>query len=255
MSDDTTKTQFAEAKALIQQKRYAEARKILKRIDDPIARQWEAKLDSIAPAAPAASRSAMNYTIVGIVAGVIGLLIGLVIGNTMGSRSAAASTALLPTATAIALIPTATALEPATTVAAPTRDCGAYDWWNANGSEVKGFVGLAAGLVETKPEEIGDFGYDILLDGLDEKQTKFDSVTPPLCADEVQGLIVSAMYNYIFSFQNAELNKSGHPIKSAETPEKYLADARDEMKRAAAQIEALTGTDASFLIETTVAPQ
>lgn len=42
--DEMMKAQFTEAKALIQQGRYQDARKVLRRIQHPTARAWEAKL-------------------------------------------------------------------------------------------------------------------------------------------------------------------------------------------------------------------
>lgn len=42
--DEVMKAQFTEAKALIQQGRYQDARKVLRRIQHPTARAWEAKL-------------------------------------------------------------------------------------------------------------------------------------------------------------------------------------------------------------------
>lgn len=44
-----SKAKFAAAKELIDEKKYDEARGILKTIDHPTAREWEAKLDKIAP--------------------------------------------------------------------------------------------------------------------------------------------------------------------------------------------------------------
>lgn len=45
-----SKAKFAAAKELIDEKKYDEARGILKTIDHPTAREWEAKLDKISPA-------------------------------------------------------------------------------------------------------------------------------------------------------------------------------------------------------------
>lgn len=91
MSSDPVKAQLAEVKALIQQKRYADARKALKRIDDPLARQWEARLDSITPASPAAAPSILNYVIIGVAAGIVGLIIGFLIGSSLGNRNVISS--------------------------------------------------------------------------------------------------------------------------------------------------------------------
>lgn len=44
-----SKAKFDAAKQLIGEKKYAEARSILSTIDHPTARQWEAKLDQLAP--------------------------------------------------------------------------------------------------------------------------------------------------------------------------------------------------------------
>lgn len=46
-----SKAKFAAAKELIDEKQYGEARAILKTIDHPTAREWEAKLDKLAPVA------------------------------------------------------------------------------------------------------------------------------------------------------------------------------------------------------------
>ena len=45
----SVKAQMHEARQLIADKRYAEARRILRTVDHPQAAQWLAKLDSIAP--------------------------------------------------------------------------------------------------------------------------------------------------------------------------------------------------------------
>src|SRR5690349_15150158 len=44
-----SKAKFAAAKELIDEKKYDEARAILKTIDHPAARDWETRLDKIAP--------------------------------------------------------------------------------------------------------------------------------------------------------------------------------------------------------------
>src|SRR6266540_2030811 len=46
-----SKAKFAAAKELIQEKQYDEARRILATVDHPTAREWEKKLDRIAPTA------------------------------------------------------------------------------------------------------------------------------------------------------------------------------------------------------------
>lgn len=53
-----SKAKFAAAKELIDSKQYSEARAILKTIDHPAARQWEDKLDRMAPAKAGGSPAA-----------------------------------------------------------------------------------------------------------------------------------------------------------------------------------------------------
>lgn len=47
-----SKAKFAAAKELIEQKRYDEARAILKTIDDPLAAKWLLRLNELSPALP-----------------------------------------------------------------------------------------------------------------------------------------------------------------------------------------------------------
>lgn len=66
----SVKEQMLKAKALIQAKRYEEARKLLRQIDHPTAREWLAKLDARVPASrgkarPASARSSRLPLLVG----------------------------------------------------------------------------------------------------------------------------------------------------------------------------------------------
>jgi len=47
-----SKSKMLAAKQLIQEKKYTEARSILATVDHPTAREWEAKLDKLAPRKP-----------------------------------------------------------------------------------------------------------------------------------------------------------------------------------------------------------
>lgn len=72
-----SKAKFDAAKELIQEKKYTEARTLLKGIDHPTAREWEAKLDAkIAADKPAkkpltARRIVMNVLVLILLAGVL----------------------------------------------------------------------------------------------------------------------------------------------------------------------------------------
>jgi uncharacterized membrane protein YgcG len=71
MADKRTTAQLQQARGLIQAKQYAQARKILKKLDDPTARKWLAQIDQVAPA----EQSNTVYWWIG--GGMIALAIGL----------------------------------------------------------------------------------------------------------------------------------------------------------------------------------
>ncbi|MBZ0299730.1 MAG: hypothetical protein K8J31_08325, partial [Anaerolineae bacterium] len=119
-----SRNQMQHAQQLIKQGRYDEARKLLRSIDHPKAREWLEKLDKRAPARAPRRRTGggiggrivgfLTYvlTIVISAAVTIGLLAGLVV-STASSRSAAQQQAF--EATTVAGLPTATATRPART--------------------------------------------------------------------------------------------------------------------------------------------
>lgn len=56
-----SKAKFAAAKELIDEKKYDEARSILGTIDHPVARQWEAKIDSLSPRVSQSTKPGNSY--------------------------------------------------------------------------------------------------------------------------------------------------------------------------------------------------
>lgn len=88
-------SKLQEAKLLIQNKQYDDARKLLESISHPTATKWLAKLDEIAPKMPLnkrEKRTAGNF-IVPSITGLIGLIVGLVIGATVfGTNNGTVST-------------------------------------------------------------------------------------------------------------------------------------------------------------------
>jgi hypothetical protein len=71
-----SKQRLQAARELIQQKKYAEARRILKGMDDPTAQKWLAKLDEIAPEH---TRSKQNRVLVGVIALMLVVILILVV--------------------------------------------------------------------------------------------------------------------------------------------------------------------------------
>jgi hypothetical protein len=81
---------LGKARTLIQQKKYAEARMVLRRINTSKAKDWLAKLDEIAPAEKK-PRGGLSPVLTHSIMLLLGLLIGGVIGAVAGSTSARSS--------------------------------------------------------------------------------------------------------------------------------------------------------------------
>jgi hypothetical protein len=104
--------QLQKAKSLIQQKRYAEARNLLKKINNPTAKRWLAKLDEID--SPRKNMSPLVY--------ILGLLVTLIIGIGIGVLLLNRQTALNtnPINNAVASIPTLMIVPSETSTPVPT---------------------------------------------------------------------------------------------------------------------------------------
>lgn len=225
MSDDPTKAQLAEAKALIQQKRYADARKVLKRINDPLARQWEAKLNTIAPTAPASSGAVINYVIGGVAGLIIGLLIGLVIGNSLGARNTTATIAAFPTTIAATLVeipnPTLPIIMPS-----PTAICDPQTWWNDHQEIVARFLDTAETASQTSRISLSS----VILE-MRKAYRDFDALDYPDCVEEIYRDIRSGMNTAIdgynaFMGQNDIMSSVNLKIAS-----QYFYDADQALKK------------------------
>ena len=133
-----SKAKFAAAKELIDEKKYDEARAILRSIDHPTAREWEAKIDVISPAVNKARKSGNSYiynviraiAIVFVVVVVVVVLISQIqkmsrdIVPAYQAAENALSTAINPTTPnsggAVVVIFTSTPLPPLTSTIAPS---------------------------------------------------------------------------------------------------------------------------------------
>lgn len=182
----------------------------------------------------------MNYGIVAVVAMIPALIIGLFIGR--GSTP-------LPQMVFVTVIPTAIPTNPIAELSPvpPTRDCGAYDWWNASGGFVQSFMSFAKAVGEMSGDDIGGLGYDQFVDAMSENQDAFDAVTPPLCAHNAQLLVNNAMLDYTIAFRERALNKAGIDNNPNSTPEIDLEKAKEHMLSAADAVEQLTDLDTSFM--------
>ncbi|MEP7294471.1 MAG: hypothetical protein ABI835_21960 [Chloroflexota bacterium] len=85
----TTQVQLGEARQLIESKQYTDARKVLKKINDPTAKLWLKQLDAKFP--PPKKHVARNLLVVVILAIVLGFGAIIVIDNTLngGAREQA----------------------------------------------------------------------------------------------------------------------------------------------------------------------
>lgn len=129
-----SKAKFAAAKELIDEKDYAGARAILKGIDHPTARAWEAKLDAISPVAkstisPSVIVSLVAVTIIGVL-----LIAVIVLLSKQSQQPNTSAIAALPTTDLISNQPTAPSspLPPTWTSTpniSPTPTCDAVKWW------------------------------------------------------------------------------------------------------------------------------
>lgn len=81
-----SKAKFAAVKELIDEKKYNEARKLLKTIDHPTARAWEEKLNKIAPESPVAT---YRWAFVAGALGLVGIIAVILIVQGLNSNPAA----------------------------------------------------------------------------------------------------------------------------------------------------------------------
>jgi hypothetical protein len=116
MSSPSNKEQLLKAKALIQQKRYDEARKLLKRLDDPKAKEWLLKLNTINPPK---RRFRVLYIIGLLVTFALGMLIGTFFVSKRTDNSAQ-SAALIPTQLVLPNTPTSSYTPTATVTPSST---------------------------------------------------------------------------------------------------------------------------------------
>ena len=96
-----SKAKMMAAKELIQEKRYDEARKMLKGVDHPTAREWMAKLDAMEPSKKGVSRSIVGLGIAAVV--IISALLIVIVVLVSKQSQQPSLVAIIPTA-----IPTAT---------------------------------------------------------------------------------------------------------------------------------------------------
>lgn len=273
------------ARELIEEKRYEEARAILKTVDDPLAQKWLSKLNKTSPKR---SNTPLWVTVVILLMG-LALAGGFAIGRATapkpsnslvevnstltaelqvvttpsdlgtsfspppGSTDALAGVMTANPGVMVSVTPTAEAPTAIPTLA-PTQDCGAGDWWNYAGVHVIDYfdnLQYAAGqLQQLQGQQISAADnkllvLDIHADGMDDERKAFDQVQYPLCAKEAHDAIILAMYNYGFYVDNERFKLTGHPEDVLSGDP--LGDARAGMRRAADAIRQLTEQDTEFM--------
>lgn len=190
------------ASELIKEKRYAEARVILRTINDPLAREWLAKLDRIAPAKNAGTGGGLRYLAVFFTV-LLFLLVGVLIalpylrGNSLfsasGEPTSSASIALVVTSTPLerpTLPPTWTPI-PVTSTPNPA-DCPAEAWLAANGGIIDEFMSVVLAT-----EQVYDVDLPPYVDTLVRLRQRFQDNSAPDCVREAKGTMLVAMQTAI----------------------------------------------------------
>jgi hypothetical protein len=209
-----SKQKMLAARELIQEKRYAEARALLKTIDDPKAKEWLKKLDEIAPEKK--SRKWLDYAIGGVLGLVIIVIAGVLVlrqnNATPTSQNAVAevptqmelplstpdlellstgefSTETL-TAVAAFLNPTLTAIAPTLNAFNSTLDpCSSSDWWDNEAIPlITRFFDTAEVAVSTSRMALSP----TLLE-MRQTQRSFENLVPPDCEREIFRELSTAM--------------------------------------------------------------
>lgn len=93
MAENQTKRQMMKAKQLIDQKKYADARKLLVSVNHPTAKQWVDKIDAMQPAKKQSSGTNPLVVLLFVVAMIVSALIGAVVSSVIIPSSASPSIA------------------------------------------------------------------------------------------------------------------------------------------------------------------
>ena len=147
--------QVMDAQDLIDEGRYDEARKILKKIKTPTARKMLAEIDELSPPASGSSigRDALHVILIGLIGTLLFSAVGFGIASAIGIQGTG-STSVNQSNGQVALNPTTvpagqTTSETATPLPSPTPTevpCLGPDWWRANGAPLQQTVDALLGL-------------------------------------------------------------------------------------------------------------
>jgi hypothetical protein len=222
----TTKEKMLEARRLIQEKQYDEARSILRNVQHPTAEQWLAKLDAIAPeepeidvtpakAAPAKKGKSgggdiLFWGVVGVVSFAIVLLVGFVLVRQFAPSAAPAG-------------------------AAPAG-CDAQSWYNTITSNISR-LGVAYSLTDTLDERI-----DRLANHLNAQRDSIGNVTYSKCVEAARADLLSSVDSMLKFTQLWKSNGTDvyKPLLDAVTS---VRDAYSELQRLGVR---LNEADAKF---------
>jgi hypothetical protein len=172
----TTKEKMLEARRLIQEKQYDQARAILRTVQHPTARQWLARLEAIAPEAPdieevaqaappkkakSSGGDVLFYGVIGVVSFVIVLLVGYLLVRQFAPATAP--------------------------VAAGSTNCDAQGWYNNITANIAR-LGVAYSLSDTLDERI-----DSLTQHLNAQRDSIGNVAYSKCVEAARADLLSSV--------------------------------------------------------------
>jgi hypothetical protein len=193
-----SKQKMLAARELIQEKRYAEARALLKTIDDPTAKAWLKKLDEIAPEKKSGGKLVIVAAVVVVLAiiVIVGVLVLRQNNTTPANQNVVAEVPTqmeLPSVTAtITHTPTVTSTVTPSPTNTPTvtatPSCNAIAWWQDAEEYLLDFLSYTDIAMETAMVSVGN----VLVD-MQHSKRDFERLDISFCYADAENSITNGM--------------------------------------------------------------
>lgn len=187
-----SKERMIEAKSLIQQKRYAEARQILEQFDNDTARKWLIQIDKLSPVSSKPTSKTGNYTpaiVSSIIVGLIALIIGFIGGYGVGSNQVQ-SVSFPPT-----LMIESNEVATDTPQDSPVSDCDPEAWYRTARPIVVEFLDNGEIMTSTPRGQLAP-----LVTDLRATVREFEALPHPDCMSELRSNLYFGMSNAVDGF-------------------------------------------------------